>query len=697
MNFSVNDIKIRLEELRLARDEAEEVTATDADIQLADEMAEARDSTSLSRAAGNRGLVLADIPISEWSRIPVSPISLFGDNVWDFSCFPSASKKSRIYFDYINHHNFNLVNASKHWLLIMKALVLYRLPRYSFSGRNRAYGDALMAHRSKFLQLIKFFQECGLYLGDSPNGTPTLTLNDVSIGTVSEYLLRRPTPAQRWEFAAALQYWQNLSRSGMLPPIYAISEQFVADEVASRLRREMDDFAAPFEPIPLDDYAQLVGYAAAMVNDYSEDLLWLARTYYPTLTGKDVSRAPSIANGLSLAEPDGVEAFMRYQPRLVHGEPWWDLRVLERSHPRDSGEYLSYARVSSYVQGLFDCCITIIFATTGMRRSEVARLKADCTETDADGHWLTFVVFKTSEASQGDRKKIPIPQVTFNAVAVLRSLCASSREFGRHDYLLSCINRAHFGKHPHSTFAERALMRVADACGVEGNIHAHRFRKSLAMYIIYQDSRNIELIRQLFSHKSLRMTLRYILSLPGVNEELKRYLVEKNTEILADVMAAATSGRIGGKGGMRVKDSLADSRTFLSRLQDRGKETLEQYVDSLLDSGVKLLHRSNLAICIRSPSVNDTVPCVGKAETASSRLQANLFACDPFNCNYAVFTEAEVEAISNEVLFHERMLTHPYCGKDQADYSVRRIREANRRLAEIAGTSDSAENTQKYG
>lgn len=696
MTFTAKEIKARLDELKHVQEEADDEPASESEVSLADEMSECSEAVSDADMAVH-GLVLASIPIDDWGAIRVSPLSLFSEDTWDFSCYPSVAKVVRLHFNYQNHFGFNLLKESVHWLRIMKFLVLYRIPRYSFSGRNRAYGDGLTASRNRFLPLMKLFQEFGLYCSGAHDEMPTRILDDLSRETVCNYLLRRPSSAQRWEFASSLQYWQNLSRSGMLPPIYCVSSEFVTADEVCKFRREMDDQAVPFEPIPLDDYAQLVTYSASMVNDYAEDLLWLARTYYPTLIGREPDRAPTIAGGLSLAEPAGVAAFKAYQPKLINGEPWWNLRVLERSHPKDRGEYINYAQVSAYVQSLLDSCITIIFATTGMRRSELGALRVGCTETDQSGHWLVFKVFKTSVASQGDIKKIPIPQVAFNAVEVLRKLCAHSREYGQHDYLLSCINRAFFGRNPNGVFAERALSRVAEACGVSENIHPHRFRKSLAMYIIYQDSRNIELIRHLFSHKSLRMTLRYILSLPGVNDELKRYLIEKNTEILAEVMLAAASGRIGGRGGNRVKDSLADSKTFQARLQDRGKETLEQYVDSLLDSGIKLLHRANLAICIRSPSVNDTAPCVGRGESAADRLHPNLFACEPFNCNFAVFTEGHVENLASEIRFHERMLTHPYCGKDQSDYSTRRIAEVGRRLAEISGATGAAENAPRYG
>src|SRR6516225_7909622 len=56
------------------------------------------------------GLIsLADIPVEEWDSIAVSPLSRFGDGLWDFTCYPHVAPKSaRINFDYVNALGFNV-------------------------------------------------------------------------------------------------------------------------------------------------------------------------------------------------------------------------------------------------------------------------------------------------------------------------------------------------------------------------------------------------------------------------------------------------------------------------------------------------------------------------------------------------------------------------------------------------------------
>jgi len=628
-------------------------------------------------------LSLASLPLDQWNQIKVSPKSSFGDHRWDFTSYPHVNKKQAIVnFHYENVFEVNIADGThEHWLRIMKALCLYRLPRFAMSGWIRSYGG-LNSQRTKTLRLIRLFKEYSLYL-PAVNGVEFRTLDELSVETVIGFINRLDSPIKKWEMAFVLMQWQKLSSSGLLPPQYSIATEFVDSEKLAAYRTAADDAAVPYKPIPLDDYAEIINHCLRLVDDYSEDIIWLYRTYYPTLVGKDSGRLEFRPEGLSTGSAEGVAVFRAYVPHQVEGESWWTLRVLQRSNPFDTGEYIPYGLVAKHIASLMDACVTLVLATTGMRRSELAHIKSGAVSADKDGYWLRFTVFKTSVASQGISKRIPIPAITAKAIEVLENLCAESRTYGKHDFLLSSITRQHFGRAVHSAYAERAVKRIAEACDVDSPIHPHRFRKSLAMYLIYQDPRNIEVIRHLFSHSSLKMTLKYIMSLPGVHDEVKKIIIEQNVEILVELLDAVSKERIGGEGGKRIRDNVAQSPTFKARLQDKGRESLNQYVDSMLEQGIKLMHRSNLAICLKTPALAEAAPCDGKNELPSQKLHPNLFACDPFGCRFAVFTESHVPALKGEIVFHQRLARHPYTGDQQRAFSERRIRDAFKRLAEV--------------
>lgn len=665
-----------------------EIDSDDGELGQASEQRDATDTVvDESVGADELGILsLARLPLDEWNKVKVSPKSVFGDHRWDFTSYPHVSKKQAIVnFNYENALEINIADGThEHWLLIMKALCLYRLPRFAMSGWIRSYGG-LNSQRTKTLRLIQLFKEHSLYL-PAIERDGFRTLDDLSVDTVTAFINSLDSPVKRWEMAFVLMQWQKLSSSGLLPPQYSIETEFVNSEQLAAYRIVADEATVPFKPIPLDDYAEIISHCMRLVEDYSDDIIWLYKTYYPTLVGKESGRFELRPEGLSTGSAEGVAAFKAYVPRQIEGEPWWTLRVLSRANPSDAGEYISYGLVAKHIASLMDACVTLILATTGMRRSELAHIKSGAVSLDKDGYWLRFTVFKTSVASQGISKRIPIPAITAKAIGVLENLCAESRAYGAHNFLLSSITRQHFGKAVHSAYAERAVKRVADACDVDSSIHPHRFRKSLAMYLIYQDPRNIEVIRHLFSHSSLKMTLRYIMSLPGVHDEVKKIIIEQNVDILVELLDAVSKGKIGGEGGKRIRDDVAKSPRFQARLQDKGRESLNQYVDSMLEQGIKLMHRSNLAICLKTPALAEVAPCDGQNQSPSQKLHPNLFACDPFGCRFAAFTESHIPALKSEIVFHQRLARHPYSGDSQRTFSERRIRDAFKRLAEVDPT-----------
>lgn len=498
----------------------------------------------------------------------------------------------------------------------------------------------------------------------------------------------------RWETLHTIQFWQKLSSGALIPAEYSIFTRFVSKEEVGRHRKAYDETCSPYQPIALDDYAEIVNHCIRFVDDYSQDIIWLYDTYYPMVVGAfdDPARAALKIGGFSSGSQQGVEAFRNYQPVKHDGRAWWSLNIMSRVSPHTSKSkpwgFIPATPIISLIASLLDACCVTILASTGMRRSEVMGLRSGCVVQDAEGFWLRYTVFKTSSASQGDKKRIPIPDITARAVAIIERLCQESRTYGRHDYLFSSINRVHFGWPTHAAYPERAVKRVADAVGADESIHPHRFRKTLAMYLIYQDPSNIEIIRQLFSHVSLKMTLRYVISLPGVNDEMKRIIAEQNVDVLLEVLEGAFNGRIGGEAGKRIRHSVEHSPQFVARLQDRGKEALVQYVESMLEQGIKILHRTNLAICMKTPGYIETAPCDGKNEDTSEKIHPNLFACDPFSCRFAAFVESNIPALRNEVIFHSRLIEHPYAGHNQKRFSKRRIIDALKRLGELGDSEE---------
>lgn len=637
-------------------------------------------------------LSLSSIPMSDWDSIKLSTVSRFGDAVWDFSEYPHVNKKQvRVNWDFVSQHGVNLTDPRYiHWARIIKALVFYSIPHFAVSNFVRSYGS-VRSKTAKMRRVIAFFKEHNLYLNE-PGQPGFRTINDLSPDTVIEFLNGQRTPIQRWETAHALQFWQKLSFGKLLPFEYSIHERVVTNDEVSRLRRAYDDQVKPYEPIALDDYASMIHHCMRMVEDYSEDVLWLYDTYYPSVVGgyQYPDRAELRFGGHAPGSEEGVAAFLAYQPVSHDGKPWWPLHVRTRSNESNAKlkpwGFVSRFDILAIIQALMDACVVIILAATGMRVSEVLGLRIGCVSRDVEGYWLRYTVFKTSQASQGDQKRIPIPAVTAQAITIVERLCKEARTYGNTDLLFVGVDSRNFGMPVSGSYFLRAVKRVARTVDADESVHPHRFRKTLAMYLVYQDPKNIEIVRQLFSHVSLKMTLRYVLSLPGINSEIRSIIARQNVDVLLEVLDGALSGHIGGKGGQRLHQSVENSPQLVARLQDKGKESLVQYVETMLDQGIKLLHRTNLAICMKTPGHLETAPCDAKNDDAVTKLHPNLFACDPFNCLFAAFVESSIPALRSEVIFHHKLVRHPYTGTSQKNFSERRINEALKRLAELGET-----------
>lgn len=631
---------------------------------------------------------LGDYELDEIKRLKVSPDSSFGDLTWDFCVYPSAGNRPiRINFGYKRKEGIDLSQPSyEKLLLLVQALLFYRIPHVNPAGRVRSYSSLLSDHH-KIFRIAAFCVHCGVY--DEFSG---FSVNSVSSFTVERYIADLESDGKRWEFCYMLRYWHEISRQGMLPSELSLMEDLVTAEQVSSYRSQYDSQSSPYVPLPLDDYAAIFNHCALMVESYAEDCLWLYQTYKHVLVGAldYPDRLPRSDASYLTNDELGVAAFRAYSPTTTAGSPWWPLSVLKKVSEEQSGEYIRNVDIVKTIVSLIDACSLLILCVTGMRRSELISLKADCLSEDKQGSWLSYYVFKTSVASQGDLKRIPIPSVAAKAIRILITLGHESREYGGHDYLFSKFWRTHFGKQASIAALEHSCRRVAAAVGIDQNLHAHRFRKSLAMYIIHQDPRNIEVIRKLFSHASLRMTLKYILSLPGVNEEVKRVIVEENSEILSVVLRAVLEERIGGIGGRRILRTAEQSPILKAKLQNEGKESLSQYVASLLDEGVKLLHRTSMAICLKTVGLTSFTPCDPKNGVHEAKLHPNIFACDPFNCRFAAFVEENVPALENEIIFHNNMLKHDYSSASQKNFSQQRIKEAHMRMSEVIGEAADA-------
>jgi len=280
-------------------------------------------------------------------------------------------------------------------------------------------------------------------------------------------------------------------------------------------------------------------------------------------------------------------------------------------------------------------------------------------------------VSKTSEGSTGFSVVLPIPAIGFKAFKCLESLTEKARAWGKTNKLWINVTNQ-FGKESSIKTFNSVYKNWSEDLEIQ-HIHPHQFRKTLAMFAIYQDPNNITIIRRLFSHKSLAMTLAYIVKMPGMDEEIKLAVLKQNKVLLDEILEAIMNNCIAGKGGIRIKKIVQESKVFKASLYEDGWENFEQYVEVLMQDGLNILHRTAFgAICTNTHS-------------GLVHLGPESCNCNTVDCDWAVFTEKSIEDLDDTIKFHANFVSNSLCSENQRRFSVSQIKTCLVRLSELKG------------
>jgi len=671
---------------------------------------------------------LAAIPVHDWGDLKVSKLSKFADVRWDW-----RQEGSPIYKD-DTFHNWNvnlkkdlplLIDEHAPLVTLMRALLFYWTPQNAVFVNVRSFNSTAGAGDGLII-LGRFLASHGIYLdrhcvGDFKRAvdlTPEVFHAAYEgLGSISEKI---------W-FVRQVRHWRQLSQAKLLPPEFQLGYEVFDKEVVTKVYKEFDDSKTPYQPISLETLSVMVSHCLTVIEDYAEDILFAYDLFCPG-AGKKADREFDWHNALLQLEqrksalwnmedfldpnhhmpwraamklrqeimrhPGWKESPFHRIPTALYGTPIETVKHIASELGIDvkkSNRAILYdvtkVRISvmNMATMLRNACAVIIFLVTGMRRSELANLEAGKYTQTPDGpggYRLRFLVFKFSDGSQGDEQDIPIPLIGYKALCCMERLSAHARRAGGTNYLFASAT-IKFGKPISLGSINTFLFRFCEDLGLEEYVHPHQFRKTLAMFFIYQDTASLPLIKRLFSHKSLKMTLAYITKLPGIAQEVKLALLEQNMELMGELLEAAAKGTIGGSAGLRIKEHVQSGK-YAAVLNDDGWETLEQYVDSLLEEGVVLLHRASLrVICTKTLSVDETAPCDPPYAPKIKRLHPNVQNCDPLECKWAAFTENSVSELQNNIKAHQQWLVHPYASERQKRFSENKISSCLARLREL--------------
>lgn len=364
----------------------------------------------------------------------------------------------------------------------------------------------------------------------------------------------------------------------------------------------------PHLPLP-DDYVSQMGQRSIwLIESLAPNLLLLAqeirRIWEATANGRsprvvEYSRRPKVAklferwdwrdaNGLPISKP----------PFDIHlsknGSKGQSLSTTAVWPPRNFAEFLGLL-ANVQLAHLFVVCMS-----TGARKSETLDLKRTCLEYAKDGlPYASGRTFKLVQRHDGELRDWVLPDLAVTAIEQQCQLVRIVERIGPQKpgptgkardteplHLWAQISTA--GNHDRDLpllYLDKALRSYARALGMDERpsgqwLRPHRFRKTVARLAALALTQAPKVLMNVFGHKSIEMTLYYILTdktLQAEIEQVGRELrvmraVEAVEAFVATENAGDTGVKLGGYGGPAALTIDRAVKVQRERVHHRGEQ-----------------------------------------------------------------------------------------------------------------------------
>lgn len=665
---------------------------------------------------------LSEIPFDQILELKVSKLSKFKDTLWDWRDEGSPIYKDSCFYSWdkeIVEGVSLLADENKYLYRLLKMIAFYSLPQNACLQKVKSFNTSKVLIE-QLINLGKFLYKHKIFIDIQGNGSFINCL----------YLTQRhfldfikddlKEPRKIYEFAKQVKNWVSLSESKLIPVEYRLNFEPFDSDMYSIFARNFEDNKSEYLPISLDTLSVLVPYCIDFIENKSIEILKLYSILWPILAGGENIKIHSFEWGTAINDLLKIDLnvlniqsfkYTDFSQITLSKESKKALLKAINNHPnwhKSSSIYIpniskiknriiinkalelgidfesvdiailyDLKGITNKAMELFaelrNSCVAVLFLVTGMRASEMYLLEAgNCWRVKGlDDFRIKIIVPKTSDGSTGDPVVLPVPKIAYKAFKCLEALTEQARSFGKSNKLMINFTSL-FGKEILARSINAFFTSWCQKLEIE-HIHPHQFRKTIAMFAIYKNPNHIGVIKRLFSHKSLAMTLSYIVKMPGMTEEIKLAVIEHNKELLSELLEALDKKCIGGIAGNRIKRLSDETLIFKAQLNDDGWEGLEQYVQILLQDGLNILHRTSFgAICTNTHS--------GLVHLAPESCN-----CNVTDCKWSVFTENSIENLEDTIIFHMRFINDSHCSDGQKRFSNKTIKDCMERLYELKG------------
>lgn len=374
---------------------------------------------------------------------------------------------------------------------------------------------------------------------------------------------------------------------------------------------------------PLLTASQLFRLRKSAVSALLESYVWRDRTGIPfdhppfplrlTKHGKNQSRKTKSAEPLNDSEPHAV-TLLTWPPK-------------------------TFAAVMGLMHNVQLAHLFVVAMSTAGRKSETVDLRRDCVRYERNGlPYVSGHTFKLVERHDGELRDWVLPDIAVTAIEQQIRLvqCAeaigpmtakpqSSRENdGTH--LWAQING--FGKSVRTApliDLGRALSSYSRALCMDPNpggqtFRSHRFRKTLARLVALAITQAPKVLMDVFGHKSIEMTLYYILAdkdlrveIERVSRELRVMRAKDTIEQMLGVEESTTalhlSQTFGGPAANTIRNAITEKKIRIHKRGDEwGAESVTELAEILTLQGKAWQYVRPGVICTKFPGT-ESGPC----------------------------------------------------------------------------------------
>ena len=401
-------------------------------------------------------------------------------------------------------------------------------------------------------------------------------------------------------------------------------------------RPKAEDRPSKHQPLP-DEYVADGGWRALWVTkELGPTLLDIARQFVQVIKAhplKAPNHAPATittqrrkALRRSLSEHQWVDS----QGNVIRSLPFPIEVTGKGGRKNESGQWppASPNQVVGLLQLLQMAHLWIVLLSVGSRIGEMLSIAPGSIVRSPDGKpFANGLTFKLVDQLGGAERDWPLPEVAVDAMRQQEELCSLIHDLGhlskdsandakRISVWIRVGSRTEFAADVSARLRQMSTsLGLTDKPGGK-NLTTHRFRKSLARLAALALSGAPKILMDLFGHKSIEMTLYYILTDPAIQAEIKQIVEE--VAVMRATEAIESIAQYGGPASRKIIEVIEKEKAQLGR--ELGATDIRQLAEILTLNGQSWELVRPGVICTKLPGGRG--PCannVGRPEPSRCR------------------------------------------------------------------------------